>query len=143
MGLDVSHDCFQGAYSSFSRWRNEVAKAAGFATAQVQFRGESYGKETVLCEWHQFTDKRCFGEWDKNPDNILYVLFFHSDCEGVIKPAQGLPLADALEELLPKLREMGKGEGHIKSRGGYEETTIKFIAGLRDAAKAGEDVEFF
>lgn len=29
MGLDVSHDCWHGAYSAFHRWRHGVAKAAG------------------------------------------------------------------------------------------------------------------
>ncbi len=29
MGLDVSHDCWHGAYSAFMRWRQEIARAAG------------------------------------------------------------------------------------------------------------------
>ena len=43
MGLDTTHDCFHGAYSAFSRWRNAVAEAAGYMVAPGA-RGKSVGR---------------------------------------------------------------------------------------------------
>ncbi len=79
----------------------------------------------------------------ETPDDPLIVLFAHSDCEGIIKPEQAAPLADALEALLPKLtEEAAPGFGHIHRRGGIKGCTEKFIAGLRTAVAANEPVDF-
>jgi hypothetical protein len=64
-------------------------------------------------------------------------LLAHSDCEGEIQADICAPLADRLEELLPKLE--GDGGGHV---GSYREKTETFIRGLRSAASAGEAVVF-
>jgi hypothetical protein len=29
MGLDISHGCWEGAYSAFMRWRQQIAEVAG------------------------------------------------------------------------------------------------------------------
>jgi hypothetical protein len=85
-----------------------------------------------------------FGEWpeipcrhDGTPDPLI-ILIAHSDCEGEIQSKYCGPLADRLEELLPKL-EGEDGGGHI---GSYVEKTQQFIKGLRLASKRGEKVGF-
>jgi hypothetical protein len=137
MGLDTSHDCWHGAYSAFSRWRNKIAETAGYAVWNVQYEG-GYSSPTAQIDWGHITQANLEGHWDETPADPLLVLLAHSDCDGWIHPAQAKPLADRLEELLPELPE-GEGGGHIR---GWRETTQRFIDGLRAAAEAGEDVEF-
>lgn len=140
MGLDTSHDCWHGAYSAFTAWRHEIAKAAGYQVLPVRY-SDGIMTDTVMLEWHRYSDKNFMGEWDETPADPLHILFAHSDCEGVIKPKQAIPLADALEALLPKIED-GTIGGHIAKRGGLRACTEKFIIGLRAAAAAGEEVEF-
>lgn len=135
MGLDTSHDCWHGAYSAFSRWRNDVAVAAGY-----KLKRYDNGHLTVDLPWEDFTAENLQGEWNSMPgDDPLLFLIIHSDCDGVIHPSEGALLADRLEQLLPKLDDT-EAHGHIwpHTRG----KTEQFIAGLRDAASRGEDVDF-
>jgi len=137
MGLDTSYNCWHGAYGAFTRWRHTIAEAAGYRIWPVTY-GDGTKMDTIMLEWHRYREhKELLGEWDETPHDPLIVLFAHSDCEGVIHPAQAIPLADALEAILPKLD--GDGGGHI---GNYREKTQKFIDGLRLAAAKGEDVDF-
>jgi hypothetical protein len=120
MGLNTSHDCWNGAYSAFHRWRMKLCEVAGYG---------------------QLADYRGFGGSVPWPDNgdILLVLLTHSDCDGEIAAEDCGPLADRMEELLPALRVAGNGGGHI---GLYADATEQFINGLREAAEAGEPVDF-
>lgn len=136
MGLDTSHDCWHGAYSAFTRWRHEVAKAAGYAVWSVTYdNGWKY--DTIMLDWGHITPKQLMGEWEATPNDPLIVLFAHSDCEGSIYPDQARPLADALEAIMPKLS--GDYGGHI---GDISDKTRTFIDGLRKAVAANEPVEF-
>lgn len=133
MGLDTSHGCWHGAYSAFTRWRHELARAAGYQVARL----EGQHHDTTLIDWGHIADKNYYGEWDTMPSDPLILLIAHSDCEGKIHPQHAGPLADRLTELLPLLG--GDGGGHI---GSYQEKTQQFINGLRTAVAAGEDVDF-
>jgi hypothetical protein len=130
MGLDTTHDCWHGAYGAFNRWRDHVAEAAGYAVVD---RG-------VQIDWDDYVSANYAGEWNRIPADPLIFLIVHSDCDGVIHPAQAGPLADRLEELLPKVNE-SDARGHI-SRLGMRGTTERFITGLRAAVEANEDVDF-
>jgi hypothetical protein len=85
------------------------------------------------------TPENLMGEWETTSSDPLLVLFAHSDCEGVIHPAQARPLAEAIESLLPHLPAT-PDPGHI---GDWQAKTQRFISGLRRAAGAGEDLRFF
>lgn len=134
MGLDVSHDCFSGAYSSFTRWRNELTKAAGLKTVPTP-----YGFEALDIDWERFTEDNLEGIWENPPDDPLLILLIHSDCDGIIPHEYCEHLANRLEQLLPNLD--GDGVGHI-ARLGIKGTTNRFIDGLRLAHERSEDVEF-
>jgi hypothetical protein len=127
MGLDTTHDCWHGAYSSFTRWRTALGRARGLPIVKLpMFAG---GEPTID-----------YPDADGLPDgDPLRMLLEHSDCDGSIPASDCVPLADALEALLPALDAMGDGGGHI---GAFGDKTRTFIAGLRRAAAAGEDVEF-
>jgi hypothetical protein len=117
MGLDTSHDCWHGPYSSFMSWRKAVAKAAGIP----DLRGH----------WAKLSDPTY-----RQPQRPLMVLLNHSDCDGKIESKDCGPLADDLESILSKLDD----------RAPYQWSDYalaqRFIKGLRAAAAAGEDVEF-
>lgn len=142
MGLDVSHDCWHGAYSSFTRWRNKLAEVAGYEIAKIYPIGADpntiYASPQPLIDWGHIEDKNYQGEWDVTPADPLIVLIAHSDCDGVIHPEQADLLAARLEELLPLLPDEDD-LGHI---GNWRRKTNQFINGLRDAVVRGEDVYF-
>ena len=116
MGLDTTHDCFHGSYTSFYRWRNELCGAAGISYPSAP-RNRSADEHN--------------GDWTETPDDIIYVLIDHSDCDGHILTEHCAPLADRLAGLLPEIFL-------LQSR----ETTELFIKGLRSAAAAGDMVIF-
>ena len=136
MGLDTSHDCWHGAYSAFTRWRNKLAEVAGYEILKVQY-DDGYIMDTIMLDWGHLHDQ-LMGEWDETPEDPLLVLLVHSDCEGCIYPEQSGPLANRLEELLPLL-PTEDDKGHI---GNWREKTQKFIDGLRKASMNYEVVEF-
>jgi hypothetical protein len=146
MGLDTTHDCWHGAYSAFSRWRDMLAEAAGYNLHKVDFEDTTFPAtmRLAMLDWGLIGPKYLNGDWDQIPVRIdgtpdpLLILLTHYDCEGFIKTEHTGPLADRLEELLPAL-EGKDGGGHI---GLYAEKTQQFIKGLRLASKRGEKVTF-
>lgn len=147
MGLDVSHDAWHGAYSAFTRWRDNLAQAAGYKMLSVEECKERWPEEQIYypvidLPWEKFEPKNYQGEWDSTPgyeDPLLYV-FVHSDCDGLLHPEHARLLADRLEQLLPQLDDT-EAVGHIHPH--MRGKTQQFIDGLRAAVAAGEDVEFF
>lgn len=136
MGLDTSHGCWHGPYGSFAVWRLALAQAAGYRISQEHVPGRS----DYVLPWELFEAKNYQGEWDSPPgDDPLVYLLAHSDCDGVIHPEHGVHIAARLEQLLPKLAGLGyPGRDDEWMR----DKTEQFIAGLREAAAAGEDVDF-
>lgn len=136
MGLDTSHGAWHGAYGSFARWRNAVARAAGIPV-EVD-RGNSFlypdGVERYVLDWSLFVEANYYGQWETPPDDPILILLVHSDCEGEIRPGHAGPLADRLEELLPQIVNDPHRDHQAHAR--------QFIAGLRAAAAAGEPVDF-
>lgn len=149
MGLDVSHGCWHGAYSAFMRWREKLAEVAGLPPLQLMegfyepldsrnLPTLYHGMETQSGDYLRQIDARLPISWDcLNPD-VLHQLLYHSDCEGSLEAEVCGPLADRLSELLPLL-PAAEDNGHI---GNWRDKTQQFIDGLRDAAEAGESVEF-
>lgn len=148
MGLDTTHDCWHGAYSAFSRWREKLAEVAGYTFHDMTLDGKPYGPgQAVDIDWgniEKTIGRDLFGRWPSmpvRPDGTadpLIVLLAHSDCEGEIQADFCAPLADRLEELIPLLGDEDGG-GHI---GYFSEKTQTFVNGLRLAAEAGEPVGF-
>jgi hypothetical protein len=112
-----------------------LAEVAGYA-----FLTNSGGQLVTAIDWGHIPERCLEGDWDgvEPPKDPLIYLIAHSDCDGVIRPAQAALLADRIAELIPLLPP-GAGSGHI---GDWRETTQAFVDGLRAAAAAGEDVDF-
>lgn len=129
MGLDTTHDAWHGAYSAFSRWRDELVVAAGYRSDRSD-----------IAEWNDsLTIEEVAGKWKRELDEPLVYLLWHSDCDGVIRPKQAVLIADRLTELLPRLPETDD-PGHI---GNWRAKTQRFIDGLRRASAEGKKVKFF
>ena len=149
MGLDCSHDAFHGAYSAFNRLRQEVARAIGGSFPphwEFDENGELKRDKNGLVVYDK--DKED-GAWywgdgysaETHPG--LAEFMRHSDCDGEISPEMCVKVADDLESILPKIEALGStAAGHIAARGGYVEVVRKFIAGCREAAAAGEPLDF-
>lgn len=120
MGLDTTHDCWHGPYSSFMRWRTEVAKAVGIDLRAM----EGFGGRT---------------KWKALKPDTLHVLLNHSDCDGKIKAADCRPLAFRLAKVLPLLPAI---DDTVYGKYYLRDKTRQFIKGLRLAARYREDVEF-
>jgi len=131
MGLDTSHDAFHGAYSSFNRFRQMVAKAMGGSypphddpekEAESWYWGDGYTAET-------------------HPG--LFTFLLQSDCDGDLSPEECANIAKDLSALLPAIAELDDGgAGHIKHAGGYVAVTQRFIDGCQLAADADERLDF-
>ena len=141
MGLDTSHECWHGSYSSFSRWRDKLAEAAGYTFHPLPGdRGMPSSVVLVDLDWggiEAIIGRHLLGKWPRmpvRPDGTadpLIVLLAHSDCEGEIQAEFCAPLANRLEALLPLLGD----EAYIAK-------TQTIIGGLRVAAAADEPVQF-
>lgn len=117
MGLSTTHNCWSGSYSSFARWRSAVAMACGI----------------------KLNDMVGFGggvEWSTIPSRPLNILLDHSDCDGEIRWEDCGPIADDLESIL-HLLDVSEPPSHS-----HRDDAKQFIAGLREASAAQENVEF-
>jgi hypothetical protein len=118
MGLDTTHECWHGAYSSFNLWREKLCEAAGLGNLR-DYEGFSGDKQ-----------------WPQLP---IVALLNHSDCEGKIAWKDCKPIADALIELVPALKNADRGRIQVDY---YVQKTERFIAGLLEAHENHESVEF-
>jgi hypothetical protein len=112
MGLDTTHDCWHGSYSTFHNFRCDIARALA-----LPFTKDNFG----------------FLVWDSAglaKEDPIRALLDHSDCDGEIAWEIAGPLADRLEGLISELK------------GRSAEAAIRFAAGLRKAFATRENVEF-
>lgn len=118
MGLNVTHGCWDGAYSSFGRFREALAEQVGLKLPDmVGFGGKM--------------------PWDLLRPDPLWVLLNHSDCDGEIAHADCGPLAKRLHEIAATTDRATPGAyGDLKTE------IEQFADGLDDADANGETVEF-
>ena len=151
MGLNISHNTFDGAYSAFMRYRQKLAEVMGLPPLDLMegFYSTDSNNPLVLLNYRYPNGdeldmahlRRIFKhmpiKWECLKPNPLHELLHHSDCDGYINWKSCSKMADELEKLLPLLDE--DGGGHI---GNYKETTEKFIKGLRLAYSNKEKLLF-
>lgn len=146
MGLDTTHDCWHGSYSAFNRWREMIAKLAGLPPLPLMegfFERGHYTDPFVEYEKRYPNLAASYYEslpikWKSLRASPLYKLLYHSDCDGELDWKDCNSIADELEKLVPKLPKREAG-GHI---GDWRDKTQTFIAGLRSAYEARENVQF-
>lgn len=116
----------QCSYSGFNRWRATLAEAIGTGT-----RAGSFGPDPDI-DYSVFNEHNYQGEWEEGaePEDPMYLLYVHSDCDGILPHRHLKRLADRLEETLPALS-------------GYDfDRTRTFIEGLRQADRDGDGLIF-
>lgn len=123
MGLDTTHGCFHGAYSSFNDWREVIAEQVGITLRDMKGFGGSI-------------------PWSEAGASPLNRLLQHSDCDGSILWQHCSAIADALEALLPQLEQRTKLASGFFLASIDHQIAVRLIAGLRLAASRQEDVEF-
>ena len=157
MGLDVSHDCFEGAYSAFNSLRMEWARALQLPPLHLMegyyekgqigcdpflFATQGAVLSSVSCSEYDVLKWKVLDflpiKWRSLKPNPVYKLLYHSDCDGKLLAKDCLGIAKSLEKIWPKLKDGGNG-GHIWD---YKEVTQKWINGLKLEAENNEDVEF-
>lgn len=148
MGLNCTHDAWDGAYSAFSRWRQKLAQVAGLPPLDLMegfFDPANFGTLYFGQPSSELWDGKRAAlhkllpiEWACLRPSPLHELLNHSDCEGEIPAKRCAAIADALEVLIPLLPDE-EGGGHI---GNWREKTAQFVTGLRAAAAAGEPLGF-
>jgi hypothetical protein len=141
MGLDTSHDAWHGSYSGFTVWRNDVARALGILQRHEQLylphKYSDYPEDDCPVDWeHWWNCTDAMGNWTEEPEDPVWYLLAHSDCDGVIKHEHLIPLADRLEPLIPVLDDSESISYHRSTR------TRNFVEGLRRCHEAGEDLDF-
>lgn len=139
MGLDTTHDCWHGPYSSFYAFREAVAAAA-----------KSLYDYTP--SYQERPERAYFGWWDNayvprgsGPgyyNDPLDIFFVHSDCEGYIFPHDAQELIGRLEGILDHLKEESKGVPTYERIHWVIDRLARFIDGLNDAVKKWQIVEF-
>lgn len=132
----------------FARWREGVAAAAGFPPLMLMDGFYPGVTETAVVAQYCGIDLEGLPiPWAVLRDDPLVVLLSHSDCDGEIAVKDCDPLADRLEEIVPILEARDADATNISHhrRGmydGYAPAARRFAAGLREAAKANEPVDF-
>lgn len=162
MGLNTTHGAWDGAYSGFHRWRENIAKYAEFPP--LQFMEGYYSNDDHNVLWNPFyaiyaimrleigeTNGNKLKErldalkegfpikWESLKPSALHELMLHSDCEGDIKWENCKGIADALIEVLKNVPDDVDLGGHI---GNFKKKTQTFIDGLMTAYDAKENLEF-
>lgn len=116
MGLDTSHNAWQGGYSRFGDWRRWLAKQIGMN----------------LNDMEGFGGDRKFSDFD----HPVLPLLNHSDCDGKLTTEECKRVAWGLDEIIHKAEQRGSPEQ-------YEIDKAKqFREGCLLAIENGEEIEF-
>lgn len=118
MGLRVSHECWDGPYSSFHEFRIELARAVGIYLPAME--GFADREERLKCDPIP---------WSSLPSDPLHELLNHSDCEGIIESNRCIPIADRIDAVAGRMRR-------------WQRDALQFASGLRLAASLGDPVNF-
>lgn len=120
MGLDTTHGCWNGPYSSFGTFREELA-------AQI---GEN------LKAFEGFGGDKSFDKLD----HPVKPLLDHSDCDGELSPAECESIVEGLNQIIAGFKEckfLQKESGEY-----FIERCERFRNGCLTAIAANETVRF-
>lgn len=146
MGLSISHNAFNGSYSSFHYYRTKLAEYAGLPPLDLM---EGYYSEDncnplaiLNCQFTKGDElemaslRRIFKKmpikWACLRQMELYKFLYHSDCDGYINWKACGKIANELTKLLSLM------DGDIKMK----ELTKKLIAGMQLAYDRKEKLRF-
>lgn len=131
MGLNTDYGCYDGSYSGFSTFRVKIARAIGEPIGVNEL-----GEFPLL--WNrEWPEGSSYGKWPKGePEDPIYVLLNHSDCDGYIAKRHLVPLAERLEAIADV-----QGQATCEWDD-FPAKLRKFANGLRKAHRDGKKVSF-
>lgn len=118
MGLDTSHNCWHGPYSSFNRFRYSLGKQIGIDLDEYIGYGDKGTKYLTSIE------------------HDLMPLFNHSDCDGELTVEESKRIVSGLNNVLENFNE------EIKTDYNFKENIIQFRDGCLDAISKNEIIDF-
>ena|SRR5690606_34976297 len=118
MGLDTSHNCWHGSYSSFNRFRYSLGHQIGIDLYDYAGYGSKGVKDLAKIE-HE-----------------LMPLFNHSDCDGILTVEESKQIVIGLNKVLENFNNK------IEADFDFEEKIIQFRDGCLNAIQRNEEVDF-
>jgi hypothetical protein len=118
MGLDTSHNCWSGPYSSFNRFRFSLGHQIGIDLKDYQ--GYGGGGSKFLYEI----------------EHDIMPLINHSDCEGKLTVKEAKRVAKGLTNILDNFND------EIEADYNFKERITQFRDGCLDAVKQRQIVRF-
>lgn len=116
MGLDTTHNCWHGPYSSFHRFRKSLAAQIGINLEDF----EGYNG-----------DKRF-----EDVNHGIIPLLDHSDCDGELSVEESKQIVEGLNNILENFDE------NLPQDYNFKEKIIQFRDGCIDAIEKGEEINF-
>lgn len=116
MGLDTTHNCWHGAYSSFNLFRKNLASLIGFN----------------LNDFEGFGGTRSFSEMKHG----IMPLLNHSDCDGELTVDECKSIVEGLNDVLEKNKELEQSDKYFYYK------VVQFRDGCLDAISNNEEVRF-
>ena len=145
MGLNCSHDCYDGGYGQFQCFRECVAKVVGIPLpvmggffeldmwlVQAGFDQHSEERRKRLQEKLEIFPL----SWEPWADDPITLFLNHSDYDGELRWQDAVAIAERLEEIAPHIVWKHRTDWNFQAR------CIQFAEGLRRAASRKENVEF-
>ena len=120
MGLDTSHNCWHGPYSSFNNFRKALASQIDIDLNDYA----GYGEKGI-----------------KNLESIphdIMPLLNHSDCDGELSPDECAKIAKGIDSILASFDEAKA----VKYPYNFKEKALQFRNGCLDAFSKNETVDF-
>ncbi|GAB6122313.1 hypothetical protein [Dysgonomonas termitidis] len=122
MGLDTTHECWHGPYSSFNDFRKKLCSLIGLDIDQFcGYNNNAPG--CVLMSRHTI------------PHGI-YPLINHSDCDGVLFPYESESIVEGLNDILEKHPGLKDDDPYFYNK------IIQFRDGCIKAVNKEETIEF-
>lgn len=118
MGLDTTHNCWHGPYSSFNRFRYSLGHQIGIDLDQYIGYGD-IGTISI-----------------NTIDHDLFPLFNHSDCDGELTVEESKQIVKGLNSVLENFNE------EIQADLNFKQKIIQFREGCLDAISRNEVIEF-
>jgi hypothetical protein len=126
MGLDTSHNCWHGPYSSFNEFRRALAACIGIDLSEYM----GYGNESATKDLSSI-------------EHGIMPLLNHSDCEGELSVEESRSISEGLSPILNSLSQYSTEEIDRKYKAWrFKERIEKFRDGCLLAIENNEVIDF-